>query len=78
MYLEARKFVSGYSHSKTEEQELFKNITEAVGLQDMHDERFATVSVNVGARPTISTTGLSRIFKTARMTASLTTSLVKS
>jgi hypothetical protein len=47
MYLEARKFVSGYSHTKPEEQELFKNITEAVGLQDMHDERFATVSVNV-------------------------------
>jgi hypothetical protein len=47
MYLEARRFVSGYSHSKDEEQELFKTITESVGLQDMHDERFATVSVNV-------------------------------
>lgn len=47
MYLEARKFVSGYSHSKEEEQQLFKTITEAVGMQDMNDERFATVSVNV-------------------------------
>ena len=47
MYLEARRFVSGYSHSKDEELELFKTVTEAVGLQDMHDERFATVSVNV-------------------------------
>ena len=47
MYLEARRFVSGYSHSTDEEKELFKSITEAVGLQDMNDERFATVSVNV-------------------------------
>jgi hypothetical protein len=47
MYLEARRFVSGYSHSKEEEQELFRTITEAVGLGDKHDERFATVSVNV-------------------------------
>jgi hypothetical protein len=47
MYLEARRFVSGYSHSKDEEKELFKTITEAVGMEDMNDERFATVSVNV-------------------------------
>jgi hypothetical protein len=46
-YLEARRFVSGYSHSKDEEKELFKTITEAVGMEDKHDERFATVSVNV-------------------------------
>lgn len=46
-YLEARRYVSGYSHSKPEEKELFNTITEAVGMQDMHDERFATVSVNV-------------------------------
>lgn len=46
-YLEARRFVSGYSHSNDEERELFKTITEGVGLQDMHDERFATVNVNV-------------------------------
>lgn len=46
-YLEARRFVSGYSHSKPEEKELFKAITEAVGMSDKHDERFATVSVNV-------------------------------
>jgi hypothetical protein len=47
MYLEARRFVSGYSHSKDEEKELFKTITEAVGMDGLHDERFATVSVNV-------------------------------
>lgn len=47
MYLHARKFVSGYNHSSDEEKEIFKTITEAVGLQDMHDERYATVSVNV-------------------------------
>lgn len=47
MYLEARRYVSGYSHTKAEEQELFKAVTEGVGLQDMNDERFATVSVNV-------------------------------
>jgi hypothetical protein len=46
-YLEARRFVSGFSHSKDEEKELFKTITEAVGMEDKHDERFATVSVNV-------------------------------
>ena len=39
--------MSGYSHSKDEEKELFKTITEAVGMDDLHDERFATVSVNV-------------------------------
>ncbi len=47
MYLHARKYVSGYPHSKAEEVELFNTITEAVGLQNMHDERYATVSVNV-------------------------------
>lgn len=46
-YLEARRFVGGYSHSKGDERELFKTITEAVGLQDLHDLHFATVSVNV-------------------------------
>jgi len=47
MYLEARRFVSGYSHSKFKERDLFKTITEAVGMEKMHDERFATVNVNV-------------------------------
>jgi hypothetical protein len=47
MYLEARRYVSGYSHSKDEEKELFNTITEAIGMGDKHDERFATVSVNV-------------------------------
>jgi hypothetical protein len=47
MYLEARRYVSGYSHSTDEEKELFNTITEAIGLQGMHDERSATVSVNV-------------------------------
>lgn len=46
-YLEVRRYVSGYSHSKDEEKELFKTITELVGMDDKHDERFATVSVNV-------------------------------
>lgn len=46
-YLEARRFVSGYSHSKHDEKELFKTIIEAVGMDDKHDERSATVSVNV-------------------------------
>jgi hypothetical protein len=47
MYLAARRFVSGYNHSKEEEQELFKTITEAVGMQNTHDERFAYISINV-------------------------------
>lgn len=47
MYLEARRFVSGYSHVSEEEQDLFKKITEAVDMQNAHDERYATVSVNV-------------------------------
>lgn len=47
MYLEARKFVSGYSHSKEEERELFNTITKAVGMLDAHDERFVTVNVNI-------------------------------
>lgn len=47
MYLEARRYVSGYSHSSEEERDLFKTITEAVGMGDRHDDRFATVSVNV-------------------------------
>lgn len=46
-YLEARRFVSGYPHSKDDERELFTTITEAVGMDGKHDERFATVSVNV-------------------------------
>jgi hypothetical protein len=46
-YLEARRYVSGWSHSKEEEKAIFKTIVESVGLQDIHDERFATVAVNV-------------------------------
>jgi hypothetical protein len=47
MYLNARKFLSGYDHSKDEEKQAFKLITEAIGAEDIHDERYATVSVNV-------------------------------
>jgi hypothetical protein len=47
MYLEARKFVSGYSHVKEEERDLFNTIVTAVGMDDINDERFATVSVNI-------------------------------
>lgn len=47
MYLEARRFVSGYNHSDTTEQEKFREVVGAVDMLDVHDERFATVSVNV-------------------------------
>lgn len=47
MYLEARRFVSGYSHSGADENEKFREIVGAVDMLDVHDERFATVSVNV-------------------------------
>lgn len=47
MYLEARRFVSGYSHSGADENEMFRQIVDTVGMLDAHDERFATVSVNV-------------------------------
>lgn len=47
MYLEARRFISGYSHSGMEENEMFRQIVDAVGMTDVQDERFATVSVNV-------------------------------
>lgn len=47
MYLEARRFVSGYNHSGEEEKEKFRQIVDAVDMADVNDERFATVSVNV-------------------------------
>lgn len=47
MYLEARRFISGYSHSGEEENEKFRQIVDAVDMADVNDERFATVSVNV-------------------------------
>lgn len=46
-YLEARRFVSGYSHSGSDEQEMFRQIVDSVGMSDAHDERFVTVNVNV-------------------------------
>lgn len=46
-YLEARRFVSGYSHSKDDEQNMYKGLLEVVGLTEAADERFLTVSVNV-------------------------------
>jgi len=47
MYLEARRFVSGYAHSEEKEQDTFRAIVEAINMGGMHDERYATVSVNV-------------------------------
>ena len=47
MYLEARRYVSGYSFNKEEVKKQFNEIVETVGMQDIHDERFATVAVNV-------------------------------
>ena len=46
-YLEVRRFVGGYSHSKDEEKELFRNIVGSLGMEDIHDERYLTVNVNV-------------------------------
>jgi hypothetical protein len=47
MYLEARKFVGGYSHQSEEDKQKFNDIVDAIGLGDIHDDRFATVNVNV-------------------------------
>lgn len=47
MNLEARRYISGYSHSGEEEREKFRQIVAAVDMDDIHDERYATVSVNV-------------------------------
>lgn len=47
MYLEARRFVSGYSHSSENERQLYDKVLESVDLTGMGDERFATVNVNV-------------------------------
>jgi hypothetical protein len=47
MYLEARKFVAGWDFKPEEERKLYRTVVEAVGMQDVQDDRFATVSVNV-------------------------------
>ena len=47
MYLEARRFVSGYKHTVEQEREIFDDIVKAINMDGVHDERFATVSVNV-------------------------------
>jgi hypothetical protein len=47
MYLEARRFVSGYSHSGEEERQLFDELAKAVDMQDAHDERYITINVNI-------------------------------
>lgn len=47
MYLEARRFVSGYSHSSTDEQKTFEGILDAVGMTGMTDSPHITVNVNV-------------------------------
>lgn len=46
-YLEARRYVSGYAHSSEEERQMFRELVDTVGMSDVHDERSATVSVNV-------------------------------
>ena len=47
MYLEARRFVSGYSHSGEEERNLFDDLAKTIGMENVHDERYITVNVNV-------------------------------
>ena len=47
MYLEARKFISGWDFKPEEEREMFRQIVSSVGMDEVHDERFATVNVNV-------------------------------
>lgn len=47
MYLEVRKFVSGWDFKPEEEREVFRQIVSSVGMDEVHDERFATVNVNV-------------------------------
>lgn len=47
MYLEARKFVSGWDFKPEEEREMFRQIVSTVGLDEVQDERFLTVNVNV-------------------------------
>jgi hypothetical protein len=47
MYLEARRFVSGWSHTKEEEKAIFDSLVKAINMDGLHDERFATVNVNV-------------------------------
>jgi len=47
MYLEARRFVSGYNHSSPDEQKTFEGILDAVGMTGMTDSPHITVNVNV-------------------------------
>lgn len=47
MYLEARRFVSGYSHSGEEENQLFNDLAKTIGMEQAHDERYITVNVNI-------------------------------
>jgi hypothetical protein len=47
MYLEARRFVSGYTHSAPDEQNTFAEILDAVNMTGMNDSPHITVSVNV-------------------------------
>lgn len=50
MYLDARKFISGYSHSPDESKESYALALSAAGLRvtDIEEPRYATVNVNVG------------------------------
>lgn len=47
MYLEARKFVSGWDFKPEEEREMYRQIVSTVGMDEVQDERFVTVNVNV-------------------------------
>jgi hypothetical protein len=47
MYLEVRRYVSGYTHTSEENKKAFNEIVNTVGLRDAHDDRFATVAINV-------------------------------
>lgn len=47
MYLEGRRFISGYPHAGEMENQLFNQVAEAAGMGAINDERYATVSVNL-------------------------------
>lgn len=47
MYLEARRFVSGYAHSSVEERKIYDTVLKAIGQSGKGDERFVYVNFNV-------------------------------
>jgi hypothetical protein len=50
MYLDAREFVSGYSHSSDSEKDRYTLAVTAAGLRntDIDEMRYATINVNIG------------------------------